>query len=333
MAALVLGQPPTGREREARVALAALVKDAEPDVRFAAMASLGRVGDETSMPEIVAGIDDSDGSVREAAVIAVGRIGGPGAHAALRRAAGSEHGEVRFQAPPALVELCGEDARPDVVVLLGDERPTVRANAVRALKDLPPHPPTVTRMTRLLNDEDAEVRLEAALVLAEWDEPRAAAVLRAAIEQPRLSDELMFAVLDGVGKLKDRDAVEPLHRLATAVLRARPVKAAAAAALARIGDPRGAPLLRGFLTGFRGDLRDYVLGVVGALSLTALENDVMALLERPRGVDAASLAAALEGLAPESERARRAVEQALVSESDVGRAIRARRAERRSAES
>ncbi len=328
VAALVLAQPPTGREREARLALAALVKDTEHDVRFAAMAGLGRIGDETVMTEIIAGIDDADPMVREAAVIAVGRIGGPNAHAALRRAAQSEHGEVRFQVPPALLELCGEEARADVVVLLADERSTVRANAVRALREMPEHPPTLTRMRRLLEDADREVRIETALTLAEWGEAAAGPELVRALDDSRMEDELTFAVLDAIGRLKHRDAIAACHQLATAMLRSRPAKAAAAAALARLGDPRGATLLRGYLTGFRGELRDYVLGVVGALGLVELESEVLAFVAKPRGVELESIAAALEGLADVSERAARARDAVLREGGELAKAILEQRRDR-----
>lgn len=321
VAALVLAQPPPGRERDARLALAALVKDDQHDVRFAAMAGLGRIGDETVMTEIVAGIDDSDPMVREAAVIAVGRIGGPTAHAALRRAAGSEHGEVRFQVPPALLELCGEEARAELVVMLADERSTVRANAVRALRELDEHPPTLTRMRRMLEDADAEVRLEAALTLAEWGEVSAGPELAKSLDNNRLDDELAFAVLDAIGSLKYREGASACHQLATAMLRSRSSKAAAAAALARLGDPRGVPLLRGYLTSFRSDLRDYVLGVVGALGLVELEPEVLAFAAKPKGVELESIAAALEGLADVSERSRNTRDAVVSAGGELAKAI------------
>lgn len=329
VAALVLAQPPAGREREARLALAALVKDPQHDVRFAAMAGLGRIGDETVMTEIVAGIDDTDPMVREAAVIAVGRIGGPTAHAALRRAAGSEHGEVRFQVPPALLELCGDEARADIVVMLADERSTVRANAVRALRELPQHPPTLTRMRRLLDDPDPEVRLETALTLAEWGEAIAGPVLTKSLDDSRMDDEVTFAVLDAIGTLKHREAASACHQLATAMLRSRRAKAAAAAALARLGDPRGAPLLRGYLTGFRSDLRDYVLAVIGALGLVELEPEVLAFVAKPRGVELESVAAALEGLADVSDRARDVRDAVMDEGGELAKAIADHRREAR----
>lgn len=326
-AALVLGEPPKGREREARVALEKLVKDAEPDVRFAAMASLGRIGDLSVLPAAIAGIEDAESTVREAAVIAVGRIGGPLARAALRRALTSDHGEVRFQLAPALIEVEGEEARTDVIVLLADERPTVRANTVRALRSLGPHAPTGMRLTRLLSDEDPETRIEAALTLAEWGEERAAVVLRKGLALPNLPEERLFEMLDALGRLGDREAATPLFRLATAMLKPRAVKAAAAAALARIGDPRGTPLLRGYLTGFLGDLREYVLGVVGALGLVALEEEVLLLVKKPRGVAPEALAAALTGLAPKSERSRAVRDEILARGGELASAIRAHEAE------
>jgi HEAT repeat protein len=257
-------------------------------------------------------------------VIAVGRIGGEGAHAALRRALDSEHGEVRFQAGPALVELRGEDARTEVLVLLADERPTVRANAVRALAELAPHAPTAARFARLLEDPDREVRLEAALALE--DDARALPVLRAALASGALPEEDLFRVLDGLGRRGDVAALPLVHRLATSLLKPRPVKAAAAAALARMNDPRGVALLRPFLVGLRADQRDFVLGVVGALGLTELAPEVRSLLARPAGASPESLAAALVALADRDPTLREEERRALGRGDAFAEALRAARA-------
>jgi len=323
-AALVLGQPPAGREREARTALARLCDDAEEDVRFAAMAGLGRVGDASVLTHAIRGIEDRSPQVREAAVIAVGRIGGEGAHAALRRALVSEHGEVRFQAGPALVELRGEEARVEVLVLLADERPTVRANAVRALAELPPHAPTAARLVRLLGDPDPETRLEVALALE--DEPRALPVLRAALASGELTEDDTFRVLDALGRLGDAAALPLVHRLATSMLKPRAVKAAAAAALARMNDARGIALLRSFLVGLRGDQRDFVLGVVGALGLVELAPEVRSLLARPASASPESLAAALVALADRDPAMREEERRALARSDALAEALRAARA-------
>lgn len=322
-AALVLGRPPPGREQEARTALARLCKDPEGDVRFAAMASLGEVGDESVVEVAIAGIDDETPQVREASVIATGRMGGPGAEAALRRAARSEHGEVRFQAGPALVELCGEAARTEVIVLLADERPSVRANAARALSELPPHAPTATRLARMLDETELEPRLEAALALAAQDDEVALPTLRALLGERRLADEQLFAVLDALGRMGDEVAAPHFHRLATAMLKPRAVKAAAAAALARIGDARGAGLLRPFLVGLLGDQRDFALGVVAALGLVELAPEVVELAGRGRGASPDAIAAALVALAPRDERVASAKRKASDRGGELAEAITA----------
>ena len=211
--------------------------------------------------------------------------------------------EVRFQAATSAAELCGERARAGLSALVADDDAKVRANAVAALGTLERHAPTLERLVRTISDADAEVRLEAALVLARFRDPRGVGVLRASLRDAARN----FEVMDALGALGSKQAADDLAKLVTAFLQAPLVKAAAAAALARMGDPRGVEGLRAALKAWREGTREYALGVVAALSLDVLAPEVVLIAKKPGGVDRELLRAALAALSGRSPDAKAAL--------------------------
>lgn len=303
-AAMALAKASPDERDAACEALRPLLDDKEAGVRFAAIAAAGDLKDESALDVVLARFEDGDPSVREAAIISAARIGDrERAEKPLLRALGDARPEVRFQAAISAAELLGERARAGLAALVADDDAKVRANAIAALATLAPHPPTTERLVRALTDTDAEVRLEAALALRKANDARGVGVLRSSLRHP----ERRFEVMDALGALGAKDAIPDLVKLASAFLEAPLVKAAASAALARLGDPRGVEGLRAALRAWREGTREYALGVVAELRLDALAPEVVAIAKKPGGVEPELLRRALAVLADHSAEARAAL--------------------------
>ncbi len=303
-AALRLASAPEGREDEAREALRPLLDDPVAAIREAALASAATLRDRDALPVILSRFEDGEPAVRQLAVIAAGRIGGPEAVEPLRAALRDERPEVRFQAAVSFAELCPDEALDEVSPLLGDADAEVRANAAAALGALG-EPDARDRLAPLLGDDAPSVRREAALALAKLGDARAARVLVECLDDPERAIEAALAL----GELGADHAREPLAERAAGLFTGLHLKAAAGAALARLGDARGTDALRSVLRAFRHDGRSFAAELVGELGLVALADELARLVHRPRGADPVVVAKALAELAPESAVAARALER------------------------
>ncbi len=306
-----------GARDRAVTGLVKLGDDADATVRTMAIASLGKLGDARAIEIVLARFADAEGSVREAAVMAAGEIGGEQAREALRKALGHERADVRFQAVAAYAAVAGEDARAALSVALGDDDPLVRQSAIESLTTLGPSEDACTRIARLLTDRDEDVADEAAIALGQMGDRRGVKRL-AKLAVGHRGFEAMAAIGD-VGARGELDAPEVsdvLDALAGALLKPLLVKAAAATALIRIGDPRGDAHFRATFGAFRNDARTYCVEVIGELKLSGYADDVVALLGRPRGAEPAAIVRALSRLAPSSDVARAAFD-GLLTRTDV----------------
>lgn len=286
----------------ARTALLRLLDDAAPEVRAAAVHALGEHGADAPARALAARVDDADGRVRELAVIALARAGDDvEARHALRRALGIEHAEVRFQAVHSYTERFPDEAAAEVAPLLDDDDAEVRANAARALGECP-HADAAA-LTRALADTSRNVRHEAAVALARMGAPVPTGALMDALGNP----DTVVDALDALGNPAHQDAADRIAAMGDALLRPLPVKAAAGRALARMGDPRGIVVLRRVLGAWRTDARNAAVAIIGELALAELAADVARLAEHPRGVDRETLRGTLQALAPHSDVARAAL--------------------------
>ncbi len=285
--------------------------DTDASVRTMALSSLGKLRDPRGLELCLARFSDGEGSVREAAVMAAGEIGGERAREALRKALGHERPDVRFQAVAAYAQVAGEDARAAVSVALGDEDPLVRASAIESLTTLGPSADACTRIARLLTDRDEGVADEAAIALGQLGDRRAIARLVALSSGPR-----GFEAMAALGDLQATEAADALDRLAGAFLKPLLVKAAAATALIRIGDPRGEAHFDHVFDAFRGEARTYCVEVIGELRLARYAEALVRMIDRPRGAEPAAIVRALSRLADGSPIAKDAFE-GLLTRTDV----------------
>lgn len=317
LAAASLGDPPEGREDEAVEGLLVLADDVDASVRGAALASLGRLGDEKALDIILARFEDGDPMVRQLALIAAADLGDPRAIGPLERALDDPRPDVRFQALASLAVLAPDRAAGPLAALAHDEDENVRAHLADVLGSLERKEAAET-LAKLLDDPSVFVRRAAAVALARIGDRRAGSALIEALDDK----ERVFEAAWGLGELQITEAREPLHRVAQSFFKPLATKAAAGAALVRLGDPRGVAVLRAVLKAFRSDARSYAVQLVGELGLAELAEDVAALAIRPRGADPVVVARALGKLADRSSRAREALERMAARDDEAGDAAR-----------
>jgi len=316
-AAEALGAAPAGRAEEAKEALRPLVDDTSGAVRCAAIASLGRLKDAEALDDIVARFEDLDPTVRQVALIAAGDVGDPSVAPALERALKRDEPEVRFQALASLATLLGPDAIAPLSTCLDDDDAEVRAHLAEALGSLEVEA-AVEPLAALLTDRAARVRQSAAMGLARCGDASGADELVGLLTDRDRAFEAAWAL----GELKVEGAEEPLARLAASVLKPLAVRAAAAAALVRLEDPRGEPVLRRVIRAFRSDARGYAAQLIGELRLASLAPEVAKLVDRPRGADPVVVVEALSKLAEVSEVAADALARAADRDDPAGRRAR-----------
>ena len=127
-----------------------------------------------------------------------------------------------------------------------------------------------------------------------------APTLRAALERP----DRAFPAAIGLGDLEDRDSLGALMRLANHRWRSPILRAAAARALVRLGDPAGVEVIRKLVRSWRIEARQYAVQLVGELELTSLVPDLARAFRRSRKAERPVYETALEQLAPKSPEAK-----------------------------
>ncbi len=313
-----LGRAEGAEERAAALAgLSRLAQDKHAGVRATALASLGLIGDESQLDVVLAAFSDAFAEVREFAALAAGQIGGDRAIAALQAALNHESAEVRFQAVSALSELDPEHVATDLVRMLQDADAEVRAQAVASISSLEaPH--LSGHLASALSDAAPQVRFEAAVALASLGDGRGEEVLLDALSQ----GECVPEAAEALSRLGCQKAREPLAKIALAWFAAPHLRALTAAALIRLGDPRGLPALRRVLHGLRSDARSYAVELARDLGEISLVEDLTRLASRPRGTDLLTLIDALGTYASTSPAAQTALEKLAARNDPIGQAAR-----------
>lgn len=281
-----LASPDEGRRDDAAAALRTLVGDPLGPIRQAAVTALGHLGDADSSELLHACFDDEHVDVRQAAVTAAALVDRD--RAWLLPLLADPRPELRFQAVRAIAAH-EPSLAPTLLPLLDDHEPRVASSAARALGELASTAPSGTTDALVRALDRADVAFAAAVALADHDDPRGEAVLVRALPER----SLVLEAIEALGDIAGPAARDALAAHGARVFAPLLVRAAAGAALARRGDPRGEPVLARVLDAWRSDGRDYAVHAVGELRLERLLPLLLRLARRLRGADPVTLACSL----------------------------------------
>jgi HEAT repeat protein len=267
-------------------------------VREAAYESLGILGAAESLSILHEAFEDVHMGARQAAVLAAGRVApeeGTDAIASLLR---DTRPEMRFAAIWTLSCL-GADHSDRIAEGLRDQDEEVRLLSVQCLGELGASG-SADALAGLLGDPSDAVRFAAATALAALGDARGARVLRTALARP----DRAFPASIGLGDLEDHDSRGALTRLAQHPWRSPILRAAAARALVRLGDPAGIEVIRKIVRSWRIEARQYAVQLVGELGLIQLVPDLARALRKSKDAERSVYETTLEQLAPTSMEAR-----------------------------
>lgn len=214
-----------------------------------AVVALGRIGDPTVIPALLAGIRDrsADPRLRAEATTALGSIRAPGVNDLLLDLLSDPQSEIRAAALGALAALDSDDF---VTVLSGldpDPNWSVRAALAAVLGTLPPDR-GLPRLTAMLNDPDQRVIPTVLASLVKLKDPSGVSLL---LERLKADDPAVrAAAARQIGELKPAGATAALSAAYTFGLRdtTYTARAAAIAALTNYGLGDARPLLETALT-------------------------------------------------------------------------------------
>jgi len=297
-AAARLDDPPPGRRDEAVQGLLALARDEVGAVREAAYESLGTLAATEGLSTVLDAFEDEHRGARQAAVLAVGRIAPEEGADAVAALLDDARPEMRFSAIWTLSHL-GLEHSGRIADGLRDDDAEVRLLAVQCLGELGANG-NVDAIAELLQDPSDAVRFAAATALAALGDARGAPALRAALARA----DRAFPAAIGLGDLEDRESLAALTHLAKHRWRSPILRAAAARALVRLGDPAGIEVIRKIVRSQRIEARQYGIQLVGELGLTALVPDLARALRRSRKAERPVYETTLEQLAPKSAEAK-----------------------------
>jgi HEAT repeat protein len=152
------------RARIAGRKLALLLRDPQPEVRREAATALGNIGDAAQLDALGKAAKDADLEARIAAIQALGRLYDKRATAVLRPLLDGPSLTVRTAAAQALATLGDPGARQSLLKMAKAPTAEERLRAVAALAETPATWAADALASRL-DDEDVEVRAQAALAL------------------------------------------------------------------------------------------------------------------------------------------------------------------------
>jgi HEAT repeat protein/beta-lactamase regulating signal transducer with metallopeptidase domain len=187
--------------------LAAALRDASADIREMAAAGLAELQDRRAIEPLMLALRDSSPAVREQVVFALGQLGDRATSAAVAAALKDESASVREQAAFALAQM-RDPAHIDVLVAaLRDSSADVREQAAFALGQMR-DARVVAPLISALKDANANVRELAAFGLAQQRDASAVEALVVAMKDA--SADVREQVAFALGQLRDPRAIDAL---------------------------------------------------------------------------------------------------------------------------
>ena len=237
------------------------LSDSSPDVREHAAQALGQLKDKRALQPLTNSLKDANASVREQSAFALGQLRDPSSVPGLTAALKDENASVREQAAFALGQIRDRSAASALAGALGDANDSVREQAVFALGQLR-DPSAVDGLVKALRDQKPDVREQAAFALGQIRDPRAVSPLVSALKDADadVREQAAFAL----GQLRDKSAVEALI---IALKDSDPsVREQVAFALGQLGDPRAIDGLTEALKDSHSDVRKQAAFALGQLA-------------------------------------------------------------------
>ncbi|HMJ11543.1 MAG TPA: HEAT repeat domain-containing protein [Polyangiaceae bacterium] len=291
-------------------ALLQALSDPAAPVRARAALALADAQVEVSSSALLPLLDDVDAHVREMALTALGETSRPDdalALEAIRGALESESAALRFQALIAYARVAEEKALPTLLAALGDPDARVRYVALRAAEEridenaaAPARAELHSRAEAALEDEAADVRLAAAIVLAKTGHAAAFEEIASAVNAlgaAREPEDEQTAI-DLAGELGIAAARPGLMRRAFGgVLRRDRFAWQARVALARLGDERARRSILKDLHSWSYEVRSLAVAAAGRARVLEARPALLALRSSPKRADPEAVQEALALLA------------------------------------
>ncbi len=278
--------------------LAVLAADPIGSVRQTALEGLGELGDRDSLQLVLRAFEDPDLGARQAAVMAAAQIAPEETRDAIVELLTDEAPELRFSAVWTLSRR-GLAAARDIEPGLRDADPEVRALTTLSLAEIGASELS-DAVAQLLDDPSDSVRFSAAKALATLGDTRGTGILRAALQNPAQTFDAAIAL----GDIEDRDAQRALETLAGRRFASPILRAAAARALVKLGQPEGEQILGAILRSWRIEGRLYAVELIGELGLVSLLDQLGAQLRKASETELPVYRESLRQLSRTSEAAR-----------------------------
>ena len=295
--------PPDVAKLEAKRDVDGLIKalgyQKNADIRRAAAAALGKIGDASAVRPLIAALNDSDNDARQAAGEALVAIGPPAVEPLVSALEDwRADADMHIAAAWTLGQTGDSRAVEPLVAALHDRDKDVRQAAAEALVEI--GQPAVEPLVAALHDRDKDVRRAAAEAMQKlavpvddgtlawyavalenwtWAVHLGAAAVEPLISALQDSDEgVRQAAAEALGQIGDARAVEPL--VAALKDSDEGVRQAAAEGLGQIGDARAVEPLIAALGDSNRDMRRAAAGALGQIGdARAVEPLVAALKE------------------------------------------------------
>jgi HEAT repeat protein len=305
-------------------ALRRMLSDDAHEVRSAAASALGEVRAPEALGELLIATEDKHGLVRQLALEALGFVGGERAVERVRRALSDPRPELRFQAVLAYPRLAPGDAHAALAAAADDDDAGVRYIALRVAEERL-HPPEGSLLDhadaadpadaaddrrpprelldaarRCLADDEARVRVAAAILLARGGDASAEPVLLDVIEDrlrtPELEDEAAAVELAGaIGLARATTALERRAYGPARFFRER-CSFHARIGLARLGHARARGDILRELAAWSRETRTLAVMSAGRARLADARAQIQAMQGRPERADEHAVAEALAAL-------------------------------------
>jgi HEAT repeat protein len=255
-------EPPAPAGRDERAVLLTVAIDALDDLlgaeRARLVALLERLG---YVDDAISGLRARRRVRRRRAAETLSAVGSPTAVSGLRAGLADSDALVRTTCARTLAEVGPEDAVPEITAIAGSDAPKVPGAAAAVVLALAEYRPAALAP---LFDRDAstEVRFVALTLAGELRLPEYAPLLLACLDDP---DDLAVAAARGLGDIGEVDAAGRLREVMLDKRRGQAVRAAATAALGALGQPGSVPALEAQLQD-----ADWVLQAAAAQALARM---------------------------------------------------------------